>query len=448
MKNITLLFILITSTLFGQIQTSWQTLSEAPFGSRKNDAIFLNENLGWIVSGSGEAHRTTDGGETWQLMFSSNNTFFRSVAFVDPFIGFIGNLGPDEYGGPTITDETLIYRTTDAGFTWQPIENINGETGKGICGMMALPSGEVYAVGRVRGPSFFMKSTDAGKTWSSSNLAFHAMGLIDVHFFNPDTGIIVALTNSEHLLSRGNILKTVNGGETWEEVYVSEREGEWCWKISFPSKQTGYVSLQRNIGFPVNLIKTTDGGNTWFEKQVFDRAYFVQGIGFANDTLGWIGGNSTQTTYQTTDGGDSWFPANFGSRINRFRFIDELTGYAAGQTIYKYTGSKPTSITNETKPEGFNLTQNYPNPFNPATTIKFTIPNLKPADGGSVNGLLYTTIKIYDSLGKLVATIVDEELRPGENEVQFYSGDLSSGVYYYQFQAGDYVESKKMMILK
>ncbi len=443
-----IVYLIFTINSFPQIQSNWQTLSNAPFGSRKNDAVFINDNLGWIVSGAGEAHRTTDGGATWELMFSSDNTFFRSVAFIDSLNGFIGNLGPDEYGGPTITDDNLIYRTTDGGLNWAPIENISGETGRGICGLMALESGHVYAVGRVRGPSFFMKSTDAGETWISTNMIFHAMGLIDVQFFNPDTGIIVGLTHSEHLLSSGIVIKTVNGGETWEDVYTSEREGEWCWKISFPSRKTGYVSLQRNIGYPVNLIKTTDGGNSWFEKLVFNREYFVQGIGFANDTLGWIGGNSTQTTYQTTDGGNTWSPANFGVRINRFRFVDESSGYAAGQTIYKYTGSKPTDVKDLQAPDEFNLSQNYPNPFNPTTRIRFTIPNLQPVEGGSRNGLLYTTIRIYDSLGKHVKTLVDEELRTGENEIEFYAGDLSSGIYYYQFQAGDYIESKKMMLIK
>jgi hypothetical protein len=314
--------------------------------------------------------------------------------------------------------------------------------------MQALDSLNIYGAGRVRGPSFFIKSTDGGESWISKDMSAFAAGLVDVHFFSPDSGIAVGLSNSNHSQSTGVILFTSDGGENWTKTYSSSREGEWCWKISFPSRNTGYVSLQRNVGSPVNFIKTTDGGNTWFEKQFFSSAYYVQGIGFANDTLGWIGGNSSQTTYKTTDGGDTWTPANFGSRINRFQFINEYVGFAGGQTVYKYTGIPVTSAENLDKPEDFSLSQNYPNPFNPSTKIRFSIPTLTPVRGGSNNGLLYVTLKIYDSLGKEVMTLVNEEMRPGENEFEFFADGLSSGVYYYQLRAGSFVDSKKMIVLK
>ena len=447
MKIVFLLLFTITLTS-AQIETTWETLNNSPSNTRKNDIHLIDKNTIWIVSGLGEAHFSSDGGNTWILMHKSDSTFFRSVAFLNNSIGFIGNLGPDEYGGPSITDKNLIYRTTDGGFSWNPIKNISGETGKGICGMQTLGDKYVYAVGRVRGPSFFMKSTDAGENWISKDLGSLADGLIDVHFFNPDTGIIVGLTNSNHSLSKGIILQTNDGGESWSEVYQSSRIGEWFWKISFPSRNVGYISLQRNVGSPVNFVKTTDGGKTWFEKQFSSDPYFVQGIGFANDTLGWIGGNSTQTTYQTTNGGDTWFPADFGSRINRFRFLNEVIGFAAGQSIYKYSGKVVSSIDYENIVNNFSLSQNFPNPFNPYTKIRFTIPELTPIDGKSSNGLLYTTIKIYDSLGKLVQVLIDEELRPGENEIEFYPNNLSSGVYYYQLQSGNYTATKKMIYLK
>ncbi len=441
-------FLVLATLVSAQIQTNWEVLSSAPNGARQNDVEFLNKDIGWIASGYGESHFTTDGGETWNLLFKSDSTFLRSTAFLNQSIGFIGNLGPDEYGGPTITDKNLIYRTTDGGFSWNPISNISGETGRGICGMQAIEDKYVYAVGRVRGPSFFMKSTDAGETWVSKNLSSLAAGLIDVHFFNPDTGIIVGLTNANHSQSKGIILQTFDGGNNWKEIYTSERAGEWTWKISFSSRKIGYVSLQRNSGSPVNFIKTIDGGKTWFEKEFSATPYVVQGIGFANDTLGWIGGNSTYTTYQTTDGGDSWSPANFGSRINRFHFIDELNGFAAGQTVYKYNGSFITSVDHDQPISNFELSQNFPNPFNPTTKIRFSIPNINQANGNASDGLLYTTLKIYDSLGNLITVLVNEEMRPGENELEFNAGNLSSGVYYYQLVVGNFTESKKMILIK
>ena len=89
------------------------------------------------------------------------------------------------------------------------------------------------------------------------------------------------------------------------------------------------------------------------------------------------------------------------------------------------------------KPEQFSLLQNYPNPFNPVTSIKYQLP---------VSG--YVTLKIYDPLGNLVETLVDEQQSTGEYNVNFYAENLSSGIYYYKLRSGSYVETKKMILLK
>lgn len=443
----TALFFLSTCLIYSQIIPSWSDVPNAPFGSRKNDLVFVTPQLGFTASGAREAHRTTNAGVTWTRMFYSDSTFFRSVAFGNERIGFLGNLGPDEYGGASITDPTLIYRTSDGGTTWRPVTNISGPLGRGVCGMHALDSNLVFAVGRVRGPSVFMKSTDGGLSWTSKDMSSLAAGLVDVHFFSPDTGIAVGLTNSEHAQSRGVVLYTTDGGENWSTKYSSSRAGEWCWKISFPSRNTGYISLQRNQGSPCNFIKTTDGGTSFFEKQFYPTNYYSQGIGFVNDTLGWIGGNSIQTTLMSTNGGDTWEPANFGVRINRFFFINELSGFASGQTIYKYTGQLSTGVKeNPAAPSDFELSQNYPNPFNPVTKIRFTVPELKSLKAGP--GLLYVELKIFDAAGKLVMSVVNEEKQPGENEIEINASHLPSGVYYYQIQAGTFTDTKKMILLK
>ena len=127
--------------------------------------------------------------------------------------------------------------------------------------------------------------------------------------------------------------------------FITSRSGEWAWKIDFPSYSVGYVSLQRNYESPIYFLKTIDGGETWNEMLFMNDYYFIQGIGFINDTLGWMGGNSSLPTYVTTDGGETWNSAGFGSRVNRLEFIDQNIGYACGQTIYKYTDAL--SIGNE-----------------------------------------------------------------------------------------------------
>ena len=96
-------------------------------------------------------------------------------------------------------------------------------------------------------------------------------------------------------------------------------------------------------------------------------------------------------------------------------------------------------------PSSFTLSQNYPNPFNPATTIQYTIPSLEK---GYAPSLQQVELKIYDILGREVATLVNQVQKPGNHQVIFNAGNLASGVYYYRLRAGNYVKTKKMILLK
>jgi len=88
-------------------------------------------------------------------------------------------------------------------------------------------------------------------------------------------------------------------------------------------------------------------------------------------------------------------------------------------------------------PESYKLFNNYPNPFNPTTKIKYQIPELS-----------LITIRVYDVLGKEIATLVNEEKPVGNYEVDFDGTNLTSGIYFYRLQAGDYIETKKMILLR
>jgi hypothetical protein len=88
-------------------------------------------------------------------------------------------------------------------------------------------------------------------------------------------------------------------------------------------------------------------------------------------------------------------------------------------------------------PSQFILAQNYPNPFNPYTTIRFQVPNSS-----------FVNLKVYDILGNEVATLVNEEKSTGSYEVEFDASGLSSGIYFYKLQAGSFVETKKMILMK
>jgi hypothetical protein len=115
-----------------------------------------------------------------------------------------------------------------------------------------------------------------------------------------------------------------------------------------------------------------------------------------------------------------------------------------------YIIGEPVSISHESGniPNEFTLSQNYPNPFNPTTKIKFTIPvTLSEVEGS------FISIKVFDILGNEIETLVNEELPAGEYEVEFdsHSGEvrnLTSGVYFYQLRAGEFIQTKKMILLK
>ena len=106
---------------------------------------------------------------------------------------------------------------------------------------------------------------------------------------------------------------------------------------------------------------------------------------------------------------------------------------------YVYQQQTITAVEDEenTIPTVFKLEQNYPNPFNPSTTIKFAVP-----ERSSV------LIKVYDITGSEVATIINEEMEAGWYEKSFNPKALSSGVYLYRMQAGNYVNIKKMLLIK
>jgi glucuronoarabinoxylan endo-1,4-beta-xylanase len=106
-------------------------------------------------------------------------------------------------------------------------------------------------------------------------------------------------------------------------------------------------------------------------------------------------------------------------------------------------------------PQTFKLSQNYPNPFNPTTKIRYSVPSLTGRDlvsngvrDGQIPEVSQVTLKVYDLLGRDVATLVNEQKVPGSYVVTFDAGDFSSGVYFYSFRAGNHYAVRKMILMK
>jgi hypothetical protein len=134
----------------------------------------------------------------------------------------------------------------------------------------------------------------------------------------------------------------------------------------------------------------------------------------------------------------------------------QVAGQTYSGTIYldnlrvKYPQSA-TSVEDEgINPSSLMLYQNYPNPFNPVTKIKYTIPT-PPSSSPLVKGrneVGFVTLKIYDLLGREVATLVNEEKPAGSYEVEFDAKGLSSGVYFFQLKASGFSRTKKMILIR
>ena len=137
-------------------------------------------------------------------------------------------------------------------------------------------------------------------------------------------------------------------------------------------------------------------------------------------------------------------------KVTSFNLYGENTSNTSTITVSVPVGIE--EITNEELPQEFALHQNYPNPFNPSTKIKYTIPSVETRHASSLH---MVTLMIYDILGNEVATLVNEEQAPGVYEVGFSTEssfrlvrNLTSGIYFYQLRAGEFNQTKKMLLLK
>ncbi|MBK7377584.1 MAG: SBBP repeat-containing protein [Ignavibacteriales bacterium] len=114
-------------------------------------------------------------------------------------------------------------------------------------------------------------------------------------------------------------------------------------------------------------------------------------------------------------------------------------GTASDYTLIKYKQTPVSGLDDKTGNIliGYNLSNNYPNPFNPTTKIKYTIPARN-----------FVTLKVYDVLGNEIVNLVNQEKQAGSYEINFDAINLSSGIYFYKLQTGDFVHAKKMILLK
>jgi photosystem II stability/assembly factor-like uncharacterized protein len=343
---------------------AWTKLATEAYPGKQDDIYFVNPNLGFYGNGAGKIFRTIDGGASWQKVFEQKGTFVRCLAFTDEKHGVMGNIGPGYF--PGVTDTTPVYRTEDGGTTWTPVTAIEGAPVVGLCAfdIVQVPfvnSGNldhrprIIGVGRVGGPTAYIWSDDLGKSWKQGKIPEIGAMAFDVKFLDEKRGFIASATHADVSQSNGLILATDDGGATWREVYRSERPFEITWKLSFPTAETGYCTLQAYDPDPAKkdrfVVKTNDGGKTWFEVPlVSDHAVRQFGIAFVDEDRGWVG--AVPNGFKTVDGGLTWSPAAFGNAVNKIRVLptaDGFVAYAIGLEVHKAVSQSTPSAANGPK---------------------------------------------------------------------------------------------------
>jgi photosystem II stability/assembly factor-like uncharacterized protein len=329
---------------------AWRKLKTEPYRGKQDDIFFVDENRGWYGNGAGKIFRTLDGGTTWTQQLDQPGTFFRCIAFLDAEHGFAGNVGPDYF--PGVSDSVPLYETLDGGVTWNAVTTIEGEPVVGLCALQIMREEFIHAgnletrtrmigVGRVGGPTTLIVSDDLGKTWQQIDISQHAAMALDVHFFNRNEGFIAAASSQDVTESHALILATNDGGETWTKAWQSERPYELTWKMSFPTRDVGYVTIQSYNPDPTVterfVAKTIDGGQTWMEIPLVDDAKVREfGVAFLDRNTGWVG--AMPNGFQTTDGGKTWQTVEMGNAVNKIRLLktdSKQVGYAIGVNVHR-----------------------------------------------------------------------------------------------------------------
>jgi hypothetical protein len=417
--------------------------------------------------------KSTNGGANWPFtnIFGQNGTTLQDKPWtcVDLTHGVYGNniyvtwTAFDSYGypppGPLDSSRIVFSKSTNSGVTWSApvrLDNLGGDCNDGdntVEGAVPCvgPNGEIYvswAGPKIRNSQygiFFNKSTNAGQTWLSNPIyVTDQPGGWDIPIagYSRANGMPVTCCDVSNGPYRGTIyinyadsvspddhdvrlIKSTNGGLNWSSVRRVNndppgKEQFFTWMTI--DQITGYLYFvfydRRNYSTTttdVYLARSTDGGETFGNVKISQTSFVPTAFTFLGD-------------YN-----------NISAYNNKIRPIwTRLDGTVTSiwTVIIDSLSIGIRNLGNQI-PDKYSLYQNYPNPFNPSTKIKFEIS--KPGD---------IKLNVYDITGKTVSKIVNEYLSAGIYEVKFEGSNIPSGVCFYRLQTGNFIETKKMLMIK
>jgi hypothetical protein len=316
-----------------------------------------------------------------------------------------------------------VYRSTDEGVSWLPV-NTNFSFGAGG-GLTTNIDYTMYVTGWA-----IYKSTDDGQTWEDLG---RPVELSIVNIVHDSTGNLYFHEYNNSYYS-DFVYRSTDNGLSWTYLFSSTIWGFSC-------NKSGLILISglhyTSPGFYYYTFRSTDYGNNW--DVINEIPYISLAVTNEGNAYGYILAYGMQFS---SDSGETWIDYNAGLPSGDIRaLVIDTSGYLFAGTsdgVYR-TVSQVTSLESgdgELPTECF-LSQNYPNPFNPSTNIKFRV-----ADFG------FVSLKVYDILGREIATLVNEEKPAGEYQVDFNSANLPSGIYFYRLKAGGFVQTKKFILMK
>jgi photosystem II stability/assembly factor-like uncharacterized protein len=281
-----------------------------------------------------------------------------------------------------------------------------------------------------------IKSSDDGNTFVQLNNGFSDL----------DVGQLILTPEVFIALNEDGIYRSLDEGDNWvrldhsglngtinriylddsQTLYACTNNGIYIFTGVLPVELTLFTALYKSPDVVLTWSTATELNNHGFEiERSFDKESWA--------TIGFRKGKGTTSQPQNY---------NFSNDISEVSVLKLY--YRLKQIDFDGTFENSNTVEVEiNSPTKFSLEQNYPNPFNPSTNIQYAISSSQ-----------FVTLKVYDVLGKEVATLVNEEKPAGNYEIEFNSVEtlhatsLPSGVYFYQLKAGDYIETKKMVLMK
>ncbi len=401
-----LVFVFCTRT-----ESQWAEVSKLP-STVHDDNIILVSGSDIFCGTDDGVYLSTDIGATWT---SANNGLPQS-RYVDGFNLVGGKLFAGLDGGYG------FYYSSDNGKNWNAI-NTNPAL---IVNCLVSGGSDIFA-GTESGVYL---STDSGTSWSAVN-----NGL-------PNFPRVTSMASSG-----SNIFAEV----TYNGVYISSDKGS-SWTSAnngLPINIECLLAKGGNIfaGTENGIYLTTDNGKSWKEmNNGFSDIPVVYSLLSVGNNI-FAGGTafSGKGAFLSTDNGANWTAVNNGlPDATGIYSMDVLNNFIIGSTRNEGIFRRPvsemvTDVKNNQNnlPSGYTLQQNYPNPFNPTTTINYSVPKRS-----------FVNIIVYNLIGDNVATLVNGLKDAGSYSVEFNADKLADGLYFYEMQAGNFTETKKLVLLK